>query len=78
MAYYGKPATQGGGDRSLDGATMDGFLQMNQNVNGRYCVESSHRDSCVVVGVGKAISGSDSVRVRIRVTPRWNTIEIID
>ena len=78
LAYYGKPATQGGGDKSFDGATMSKIFPMADNVNGRYYVESAEGDNCVLVGVGKAIAGADSVRIRLRVTPQRNTIEIIN
>jgi hypothetical protein len=78
LAYYGKPATQGGGARSFDGVTMSSILHIDENVNGRYYIESAQGDDCVIVGVGQAISGTDSVRIRLRVTPQRNTIEIIN
>ena len=78
LAYYGKPATQGGGNKSFDGVTMSMIFLSAENVNGRYYVESAQGDSCVLVGVGKAIAGMDSIRIRIRVTPERNTIEIIN
>ena len=78
LAYYGKPATQGGGNKSFDGVTMSMIFPMGESVNGRYYVESAQGDNCVIVGVGKAISGTDSIRIRLRVTPQRNTIEIIN
>jgi len=78
LAYYGKPTTQGGGDKSFDGVTMGMIFPSAENVNGRYYVESAGGDNCVLVGVGKAIAGSDSIRIRITVTPQRNTIQIIN
>mgnify|MGYP001248540564 CR=1 FL=1 len=78
LAYYGKPATQGGGDKSFSGVTMSMIFPSSENVNGRYYVESAEGNSCVLVGVGKAISGSDSIRIRLRVTPQRNTMEIMN
>jgi hypothetical protein len=78
LAYYGKPTTQGGGNKSFDGVTMSMIFPSAENVNGRYYVESAGGDNCVLVGVGKAIAGLDSIRIRLRVTPQRNTIEIIN
>lgn len=77
-AYYNKPTTSGGGNRSFTGLTMGSLSSMTENVNARYYLESSTEDECVVVGVGKIVSGDDSVRVRIRINERRNTIEIIN
>ncbi len=78
LAYYTKPATQGGGNKSFDGVTMSMIFPMGQNVNGRYYIESAAGDNCAIVGVGNAISGTDSIRMRVRITPQRNTIEIIN
>jgi hypothetical protein len=78
LAYYGKPTTQGGGNKSFDGVTMSMIFPSAENINGRYYVECAQGDSCVLVGVGKAVAGIDSIRIRIRVTPQRNTIEIIN
>lgn len=78
LAYYGKPTTQGGGNKSFDGVTMSNIFPMEENASARYFIESAQGDSCVIVGVGRVTSGDDSIRVRIRVTPQRNTIEIIN
>jgi hypothetical protein len=78
LAYYAKPKTQGGGNKSFDGVTMSMIFPSSENVNGRYYVESAEGDNCVLVGVGKALAGTDSVRIRLHVTPERNTIEIIN
>jgi hypothetical protein len=70
LAYYWKPATQGGGNKSFNGVTIGQIAAMGENPNARYYVESAQDDNCVIVGVGKVIaSDGDSVRVRLRVSP---------
>ena len=78
LAYYAKPATQGGGEKTFTGVSMSMIFPSSENVNGRYYIESAQDDNCTIVGVGKAISGLDSIRIRIRVTPERNTIQIIN
>jgi hypothetical protein len=78
LAYYGKSTTQGGGNKSFDGVTMSMIFPQSENVNGRYYIESASGATCVLVGVGKAIAGNDSVRVKVTVTPERNTLEIIN
>ena len=78
LAYYAKPATQGGGAKTFTGVSMSMIFPSAENVNGRYYIESAQGDNCNIVGVGKAISGLDSIRIRIRVTPERNTIQIIN
>ncbi|MEK6754838.1 MAG: hypothetical protein AABZ02_01665 [Bacteroidota bacterium] len=77
-AYYAKPRTQGGGERSFNGVTIRMLYPMTENPNARYFVESTNDDECVIMGVGKVVSGDDSIRVRIRVAERRNIIEIIN
>lgn len=78
LAYYSKPASQGGGNRSFTGVTIGQIYPMAENTNARYYIESAAEDECVIVGVGKIVSGSDSIRVRCRVTPQRNVIEILN
>jgi hypothetical protein len=77
MAYYSKPTSQGGGNRSFTGVTMRQLYPMLENANARYHVESATDNECVIVGVGKVLSDDDSIRVRIRVTPQRNFIELL-
>lgn len=77
-AYYNKPTTSGGGGRTFVGLTMGALSSMTENANGIYSLESSDEEECVILGVGKIVSGDDSVRVRIRVNERRNIIEIIN
>jgi hypothetical protein len=77
-AYFWKPTTQGGGDKSFTGVTIRMLYPMTENPNARYYIETANDDECVIVGVGKVVSGDDSIRVRIRVTERRNIIEIIN
>jgi hypothetical protein len=78
-AYYWKPTTQGGGNKSFLGVTMGTIFPMAENDNARYYLESAADDNCVIIGVGKVVSSNgDSVRVRIRITEPRNIIEIIN
>jgi len=78
LAYYSKPTTQGGGNKSFVGITIRRIYPMVENANARYFVESATEDICIIVGVGKIVSGADSIRVRCRVTPERNIIEILN
>lgn len=78
MAYYSKSTSQGGGNRSFSGVTMRQIYPMLENANARYYVESATDTQCIILGVGKAVSGDDSIRVRMRVTPQRNFIEILN
>jgi hypothetical protein len=77
ISYYSKPISQAGGGKSFSGVTIGQIYPMIENVNARYYIESAGDAECVIVGVGKIVSGSDSIRVRVRVTSHQNTIEII-
>jgi len=78
-AYYWKPTTQGGGNKSFAGVTIRLIFPMEENANARYYLESSAQDNCVVMGVGKVVaSNGDSLRVRIRITEPRNYIEILN
>lgn len=70
LAYYWKPATQGGGSKSFNGVTIGQIAAMGENPNARYFIESAQDSNCVIAGVGKIVaSNGDSIRVRIRVSP---------
>jgi hypothetical protein len=75
LAYYWKPATQGGGNRSFTGVTIGRIAAMGENPNARYYVESAQDDNCVIVGVGKIVtSEGDSILVRVQVSPTKRAI----
>jgi hypothetical protein len=78
LTYYAKPPSQAGGGKSFIGVTIGQIYPMIENVNARYYIESATDNECVIVGVGKIVSGSDSIRVRYRVTPQGNILEIIN
>ena len=78
IAYYWKPTTHAGGGKSFVGATIGKIYPMAENSNARYYVESATDTECDIIGVGKIVSGNDSVRVRCRVTLQRNVIEIIN
>jgi hypothetical protein len=78
-AYYWKPTTQGGGNKSFAGVTLRVIFPMEENNNARYYLESTTQDQCIIDGVGKVVaSNGDSVRVRIRITEPRNFIEILN
>jgi hypothetical protein len=79
LAYYSKPIGQAGGGKSFSGLTIRTIFPMVENANARYFVESASDESCVIVGIGRVVtSEGDSVRVRIRVTPQRNIVEILN
>ena len=76
--FYWKPRTQGGGDRSFLNVRIDNLAYSTENDNGRYYVESSSQSELVLVGVGRMISGEDSIRVRMKVSEQRNVVEILN
>lgn len=78
-AYYWKPTSQGGGNKTFNGVTIRQIYPMEENPNARYYVESALDDNCVISGVGKIVtSNGDSIRVRVKVTEERNIVEIIN
>ena len=78
-AYYWKPLTQGGGNKSFNGITIKMLYPMVENVNARYFVESAHDAECTITGVGKIVTGNgDSVCVKIKVDELRNFIIIVN
>ncbi len=57
-AYYLRPKTWGGGEKSFDGLTMEYITNRPKNANGEYSVLSVGSDSVVLRGVG-ITSGAD-------------------
>jgi len=76
--YYWKPRAQGGGDRSFSNVRIDNLAYSTQNENGRYYVESSTVDELVLLGVGRMVSGDDTIRVRMKVSEQRNLVEILN
>ena len=77
-SFYWKPTQQGGGNKSFNGVTIRMLYPMTENANARYYVESARDDECIIVGVGRVVSGNDSVRVRVRVRENQNIFEILN
>jgi hypothetical protein len=77
-SFYWKSSQLGGGNGSFNGVTIRMLYPMTENANARYYIESANDDECIIVGVGKVVSGDDSVRVRVRVTERQNIFEILN
>lgn len=52
---------------------------MVENANARYSIASASCDLCIIEGVGKIVaSNDDSIRVRVRITPERNVVEIVN
>jgi hypothetical protein len=76
--WYNKPVSQGGGGKSFTDITIGKVFPMVENENARYRVASASDNLCIIEGVGKIVtSNADSIRVRVRITPERNTIEIV-
>jgi uncharacterized protein (UPF0333 family) len=78
-AYYWKPLSQSGGNKSFANVTINQIYPMGENANARYFIESAAQDNCVIMGVGRIVaSNGDSIRVRVRVTETRNITEIVN
>jgi hypothetical protein len=75
--YY-KPKNLGGIDRDFRGITLNMLTRLSENENGRYYIESSSKDSIVLVGVGRIVVHDDSIRIRMIVNEATDRIEIIN
>jgi hypothetical protein len=76
--WYGQSVAQGGGGGAFDGLSP-GRIGMTDNANARYFIESASGDLCLITGMGKIVaSNNDSVKVRVRITPQRNQIEILN
>lgn len=76
--YYWKPRAQGGGNRNFSNVSLENLVYSTENENGRYYVESSTTGEVVLLGVGRIISGADTIRVRMRVDELRDIVEIIN
>jgi hypothetical protein len=77
-SQYWKPRSLGGANRSFENIQYTSISTLRSNENGRYYIESAEQDELVFVGVGRVVSGEDTVRVRMRVNERKSKIEIIN
>jgi len=76
--WYEKPVAQGGGGRSFTGVSP-GRIGVVDNANARYFIESADGDVCYITGMGRIVaSNNDSVKVRVKITPQRNQIEILN
>lgn len=75
--YY-KPKNLGGMNRDFRGITLNMLTTLSENENGRYYIESSSKDSIVLVGVGRIVVHDDSIRIRMIVNEATDRIEIIN
>jgi len=77
-SYYWRPRMLGGGDSSFEGITLRTISSVTENEHGRYYIEEATKDYVVIVGVGRVISGSDSIRVSMRVNEKTNQLTVIN
>jgi hypothetical protein len=77
-AYYWKPANLGGGNHDFSNLTMNNLSTFSENDNGRYYIESAATAEIVIVGVGRMVSGDDTVRVRMHINESTQLIEVLN
>ena len=75
--FYQKPSSEGGGGNSYIGITLKDISPLPEK-DAFYSISTVEKDNCVITGVGKVLSGPDSVRVRIRISENRNTLEILN
>ena len=75
---YFKPKTLAGTEHDFTGVTLNMLTTLSQNENGRYFIESSSKDSIILIGVGKIVVHSDTIRIRMSVNEATQTIQIIN
>ncbi|MBI3003831.1 MAG: hypothetical protein HYY49_00260 [Ignavibacteriales bacterium] len=76
-SYFWKPLNLGGGNNSFEGIDIRKLSARSETANGRYYIENTTSDEVVLVGVGRVVSGRDTIRVRMRVNESTSQIEII-
>lgn len=74
--YY-KPKNLGGTDHDFRGVTLSMLTSLSENENGRYYIESSDKDSIVLMGVGRIVVHNDTIRIRMVVDEAKDRIEIV-
>jgi hypothetical protein len=77
-SLYWKPKPMGGADKDFSNISYRDVTTMAENQNGRYYIEGQSHDEIIFVGVGRVVSGDDTVRVRMRVNEKKNLIEVIN
>jgi hypothetical protein len=76
-SQYLKPKALAGAGRDFSNIEYRKISTMTENENGRYYIEQSTKDELVLVGVGRVVSGDDTLRVRMRVNARKSKVEIV-
>ena len=62
--YYWRPYVLGGGGRNFKGVTIRTLTTQPENDNGRYYLDGEPSEhELVLMGVGRMISGNDTIRV---------------
>ncbi len=76
-AYYARPASAAGGNRSFVGLTITRLLPHATNENGRFYIESATEDELVIVGIGNILVEEDSIQVRMTMNEKNQTIVMV-
>jgi len=76
-AYYARPASAAGGNRSFLGLTITRLSPHTTNENGRYYIESATADELVIVGIGNMLVEEDSIQVRMTMNEKNQTIVMV-
>lgn len=78
QAYYRKPSIVGGGGYSFANISIGDLTQDPDTENGRYFISSKSATQVVITGIGKEVVGTDSLEVRVTVTPDSLALTIIN
>lgn len=76
--YYWRPRCLGGGDKSFENISIGYLTSESENNVARYYVESATTSVLIIAGVGKQLSGEDSIRVRMRIDATKKKPEILE
>jgi hypothetical protein len=77
-SQYWKPRVLAGASRDFTNIEYRRISTMSENENGRYYIQEATKDELVLVGVGRVVSGNDTIRIRMHVNERKNLVEIIN
>ncbi|MEX0602835.1 MAG: hypothetical protein WD295_05810 [Bacteroidota bacterium] len=76
--YYWKPTMLGGGNKTFSDITLSHLTNRPDHIDRYFSIESKTSDEVVLLGIGKVIAGTDSIRIRIRVNERQNQLETLN
>ncbi len=74
--YYMKSKAYGGGERSFIGWTIPNELKVT--ANGSFKTSGIEKEEVIIIGTGnEVVTGTDSIKVQITVSPRSYQTEVI-